>query len=145
MPETDPHEIWRALLSLVHEKHDRRKEACEALDLSFVRIKALRRIAVSPMTLRDLAAALQTDPPYTTLVVDDLERRGLVRREPHPTDRRAKLAVATDQGQAEAARAEAIITRPPAQMFELTADELSALSAITEKLTGDATSRTGPR
>ena len=145
MPDTDPHEVWRALLSLVHEKHDRRKEACDALDLSFVRIKALRRIAVHATTLRDLAAALQTDAPYTTLVVDDLERRGLVQRVPHPTDRRAKLVTATDHGQAEAARAEAIITRPPAQMFELTADELSALSAITGKLTGDATSRRDPR
>jgi DNA-binding MarR family transcriptional regulator len=35
-----------------------------------------------------------------TQVVDQLEKRGLVRREPHPTDRRATLAVLTPAGRA---------------------------------------------
>lgn len=127
-------QVWRALLALVHEKHDRRKEACEALDMSYVRVKALRRIAVEPTTLRELAGALQTDAPYTTLVVDDLERRGLVRREPHPSDRRAKLVITTELGRAEAARAEEILTQPPPQMLALDDDDLSTLARIVAKL-----------
>ncbi|GAA4248976.1 MarR family winged helix-turn-helix transcriptional regulator [Dactylosporangium darangshiense] len=136
----DPHsapqaaQVWRDLLTLVHERHDRRKEACEALDLSFVRIKALRRLAGEPMTMRELASRLQTDAPYTTLVVDDLEKRGLVHREPHPADRRAKLVRATDLGRAEAARAEAILTQPPPQLLALPPEELATLARIVAKL-----------
>ncbi|MEU7868107.1 MarR family transcriptional regulator [Dactylosporangium sp. NPDC049140] len=126
--------VWRAMLALVHERHDRRKEVCEALDLSFVRIKALRRLAGSPLTMRELAARLQTDAPYTTLVVDDLERRGLVRREPHPSDRRAKLVTTTDLGRSEAARAEAILTQPPPQMLALSPAELDDLARLVAKL-----------
>nr|BFE64874.1 MarR family transcriptional regulator [Dactylosporangium thailandense] len=127
-------EVWRAMLALVHERHDRRKEVCEALDLSFVRIKALRRLAGEPMTLRELAGRLQTDAPYTTLVVDDLEKRGLVRREPHPSDRRAKLVTTTDLGRREAARAEAILTQPPPQMLSLPPEELDELARLIAKL-----------
>jgi DNA-binding MarR family transcriptional regulator len=137
MPEADAERagtVWRAMLALVHERHDRRKEVSEALDLSFVRIKALRRLAGSPMTMRELASRLQTDAPYTTLVVDDLERRGLVRREPHPSDRRAKLVTTTELGRREAARAEAILSQPPPQMLALSAAELEDLARLVAKL-----------
>ncbi|WP_426508250.1 MarR family winged helix-turn-helix transcriptional regulator [Dactylosporangium sp. McL0621] len=137
MPEADAERagtVWRAMLALVHERHDRRKEVSEALDLSFVRIKALRRLAGSPLTMRELAARLQTDAPYTTLVVDDLERRGLVRREPHPSDRRAKLVTTTELGRSEAARAEAILTQPPPQMLALSPEELDDLARLVAKL-----------
>jgi DNA-binding MarR family transcriptional regulator len=127
-------QVWRDLLTLVHERHDRRKEVCEALDLSFVRIKALRRLAGAPLTMRELAGRLQTDAPYTTLVVDDLEKRGLVRREPHPADRRAKLVTATDLGRAEAARAEDILSAPPPQMLALSPEDLSTLARIVARL-----------
>jgi DNA-binding MarR family transcriptional regulator len=126
--------VWRAMLALVHERHDRRKEVCEALDLSFVRVKALRRLAGEPMTMRELAGRLQTDAPYTTLVVDDLERRGLVLREPHPSDRRAKLVTATELGRREAARAEEILTQPPPQMLALDPAELDELARLVAKL-----------
>jgi DNA-binding MarR family transcriptional regulator len=137
MPEADAERaggVWRAMLALVHERHDRRKEVCEALDLSFVRIKALRRLAGSPLTMRELATRLQTDAPYTTLVVDDLERRGLVRREPHPSDRRAKLVTTTELGRTEAARAEAILTQPPPQMLALSPADLDDLARLVAKL-----------
>jgi len=126
--------VWRAMLALVHDRHDRRKEVCEALDMSFVRVKALRRLAGQPMTMRELASRLQTDAPYTTLVVDDLEKRGLVRREPHPSDRRAKLVTTTGLGRTEAARAEEIMTQPPPQMLALDAAELDALARLVAKL-----------
>jgi len=41
-------------------------------------------LADEPQTLRALAERLLADPPYITLIVDDLEQRGLVRRMPHP-------------------------------------------------------------
>ncbi|WP_432980741.1 MarR family winged helix-turn-helix transcriptional regulator [Dactylosporangium sp. CA-233914] len=126
--------VWRAMSALIHERNDRRKEVCEALDLSFVRIKALRRLAGEPMTMRELATRLQTDAPYTTLVVDDLEKRGLVRREPHPSDRRAKLVTVTDLGRTEAARAERILSQPPPQMLALDPTDLQQLARLIAKL-----------
>lgn len=49
---------------------------------------------------RDLGELLGIDPSAVVAIVDDLERDGLVRREPHPLDRRTRLIVATDAGRA---------------------------------------------
>ena len=38
------------------------------------------------------------DPSYITALVDDLDQRGLARREPAPDDRRVKIIVLTDEG-----------------------------------------------
>ena len=49
-------------------------------------------------TLGELAAAEQVRPPSMTRIVRNLEREGLVEREPHPGDRRAVHLRATDAG-----------------------------------------------
>lgn len=49
--------------------------------------------------LKDLAERLRIAPRSATEVVDQLEAKGLVRRDPDPTDRRATLIVATAAGQ----------------------------------------------
>ena len=86
--------------------NERRREVSEQTGLSFGKMRALRRIAVAPMPMRELAGLLGMDPPNLTMVVDDLERSGLVERQAHPTDRRVKLVVATPKGAALARRAE---------------------------------------
>ena len=48
--------------------------------------------------LKDLAERLRIAPRSATEVVDQLEAKGLVRREADPTDRRATLIVATAAG-----------------------------------------------
>jgi len=94
MPEGDAaSRAWSIMSDLVLD-NERRREVSDALGLSFGRIRALRRIAASPITMGEVAAALGIDAPYATLVVDELERQGLVERRPHPTDRRVKLVVA---------------------------------------------------
>jgi DNA-binding MarR family transcriptional regulator len=50
------------------------------------------------MRLKDLAERLRIAPRSATEVVDQLEAKGLVRRAPDPTDRRATLIVATSAG-----------------------------------------------
>ncbi|MFE7119036.1 MarR family winged helix-turn-helix transcriptional regulator [Streptomyces sp. NPDC057654] len=50
------------------------------------------------MTARRLADRLQCDASTATSMIDRLEKRGLVRRVPHPTDRRAKVIQLTDEG-----------------------------------------------
>ncbi|GGM14976.1 MarR family winged helix-turn-helix transcriptional regulator [Dactylosporangium sucinum] len=51
-----------------------------------------------PMTQRELAAARHVTPRNVTGLVDGLEAAGLVRRTPHPTDRRATLVELTGAG-----------------------------------------------
>jgi MarR family transcriptional regulator, organic hydroperoxide resistance regulator len=53
----------------------------------------------SPMTMRAIAGALQYDASNLTGVVDRLEEMGAVRRQPHPSDRRAKGVMLTAEGQ----------------------------------------------
>lgn len=51
-----------------------------------------------PVPMRGLAALLACDASNVTGIVDRLQARGLVRREPEPRDRRVKNVVATDEG-----------------------------------------------
>jgi DNA-binding MarR family transcriptional regulator len=111
-PEDIARRVWQGMNALVFG-NERRKEVVEALGMSFVRTKALRRIAAQPMPVGDLAAKLLTDRPYATLIVDDLVRRGLVERTTDPADRRRKIVSATPEGAAAAARAEAILLGAP--------------------------------
>jgi DNA-binding MarR family transcriptional regulator len=124
---------WRAMSDIVLD-HDRKDAVSEALGLSFARVRALRRLATQPLTLRALAERLLADPPYVTLIVDDLEERGLVQRMPHPGDRRAKLVELTAAGRAAAARADAILDEPPAALREVPAEDLAALVGVLERL-----------
>ena len=121
---------WQGMRALVLDRYDRRKKVCDALGMSFIRAKALRRIVDGPMTMRELAAALGTDPPYTTVVVDDLERRGLVTRTVRAGDRRSKIVSITADGAAQARLAERILNDPPRPVRELPATDLEALGRI---------------
>ena len=56
-------------------------------------------------TQRELAEFLRLDPSQVVALVDDLQSRGLVRREPDPSDRRANVVVITDDGRDLFARA----------------------------------------
>jgi len=55
--------------------------------------------ADGPKRQLDLAAQLGVDRTVMTYLLDDLEKAGLVQRQPDPADRRARLIVATEHGQ----------------------------------------------
>ena len=131
-------DAWQAMADLVLN-NERRREVSEEVGLSFGKIRALRRIARRPMPMSELAALLTVDPPNLTPVVDDLERAGLVARQPHPTDRRVKLVVATPAGAALAQTADEILARPPARLSALPAEELERLVRILGLLQPDPT------
>jgi DNA-binding MarR family transcriptional regulator len=122
-------EAWLLMSDLVLD-NQRRREVSDATGISFARVRALRRLAREPMSMGDLAAMLGTDPPNLTGIVDDLEAQGLVRRRPHPTDRRAKLVEATRKGKDLARRADAILSTPPEGLSALGADDLDELRRI---------------
>ncbi|MET8157528.1 MarR family transcriptional regulator [Sphaerisporangium sp. NPDC005289] len=126
---------WHGMRTLILDRYDRRKEVTAALDMSFIRVKALRHLAGSPMTMRQLATELSIDAPYTTLVVDDLVRRGLVVRDVHPDDRRQKIVTVTPEGEKAAARAEGILDEPPPAILALDPADLATLDRIIATLT----------
>lgn len=126
-------EVWLLMSDLVLN-HQRRREVSDALGITFGRARALRRVARQPMSMGELAAALEIDPPNATVVVDELESLKLVRRRPHPTDRRAKLVEATRKGKELARRGDAILATPPPALSALGAEDLEALRRILERV-----------
>jgi DNA-binding MarR family transcriptional regulator len=122
---------WRAMSDVVLD-HDRKIAVSHALGLSWARVRALQRLAAQPRTLSALAEELAADPPYVTLMVDDLEQRRLVKRTPHPDDRRSKLVKLTAAGRAATARAQTILDEPPAALRELAPEELATLLRLLE-------------
>jgi DNA-binding MarR family transcriptional regulator len=129
---------WSAMGDLVLD-NQRRREVSDALGMSFGRIRAIRRLARAPMTMGKLANMLGIDAPYATLVVDELERQGLVERRPHPTDRRVKLVAATDAGAAVARQANEIMGRPPEGLTRLSGPQLKELARLLEMAAAPAT------
>jgi DNA-binding MarR family transcriptional regulator len=128
-PEATAREVWLLMSDLVLD-NERRREVADALGMSFGRARTVRRLARRPMSMRELADALGIDPPNATVVVDDLEARGLVQRRPHPTDRRAKLVEATSEGRELARRADEILATPPPALAALDHGDLAELQRI---------------
>jgi DNA-binding MarR family transcriptional regulator len=124
---------WRAMSQIALDR-DRKIAVSEALGLSWTRVLALRQLATQSHTLRALSKRLSADPPYVTLIVDDLEERGLVQRMPHPEDRRAKLVELTAAGRAAAARADAILDEPPPELRQVPAKDLATVLRVLERL-----------
>lgn len=90
-----------------------------------------------PIRMRELAKRLGCDNSYVTSLVDALERRGLAVREQHPTDRRIKVVVLTDEGRDLTRRAQLADTTPPESFAALTATELATLRDLLRKLALD--------
>jgi DNA-binding MarR family transcriptional regulator len=76
-------------------------EELRELDLTFARYELLMLLQFSrrgALPLGVIGSRLQVHPTSVTSAVDRLERQGLVRRVPHATDRRTKLAELTEAG-----------------------------------------------
>ncbi|KQY97628.1 MarR family transcriptional regulator [Microbacterium sp. Root53] len=63
-------------------------------------------VAEARLSQRHIAEYLRLDPSQVVALVDELQQRGAVAREPDPNDRRAKVVVATAAGRALHAKAE---------------------------------------
>ena len=123
-------QVWETMRSLILDRYDYRRKVADALGMSFFRAKALRVLATGEMSMRELASALSTDAPYTTLLVDDLEGRGMVQRRPDPDDRRAKIVSITPAGEDAARRAMEILLTPPPPISALSDADFAALERI---------------
>jgi DNA-binding MarR family transcriptional regulator len=84
------------------------EEVLRPLDLTFARYEVLMLLFFSragSLPLGRIGERLQVHPASVTNAVDRLEAHDLVRRLPHPNDRRATLAEITESGRAVAGKA----------------------------------------
>jgi len=98
------------------------------------RVRTLLSLAGEPLSVAGLARAAGLDPPYATLIVNELQALGLLSRHSDPGDRRRKLVRLTEQGRAAVSTAQAIIARPPAVLADLAPAELDSLRTLLEHL-----------
>lgn len=125
-----------------------RVDAClKPLGLSFARFELLRLLAFArdgALPMASASARLQVHPTSVTSTVNRLERDGLVRRAPHPTDGRGVLVVLEPAGRELVARATEALN---AHVFEdpgLVDDDLVALMGILARYRRDSGDFTDP-
>jgi DNA-binding MarR family transcriptional regulator len=131
----DRDRAWQRLVALVMDSRwDWRRKMADAAGLPFSRVRALDRLRNGPLTLRALAEVIGTDAPATTVIVNDLEERGLVVREGHPEDRRAKVVSLTSEGRRVIRGAKAVTEKAPAAFDALSDDDVVSLLRIVERV-----------
>ena len=92
-------ELHDYLFAIRAQVHAELKELARSAGLTDTQTDALWRLSRGPeMTASRLADRLQCDASTATSMIDRLEKRGLVRRVPHPTDRRVKVIQLTAEG-----------------------------------------------
>lgn len=137
MTQSDASKAHAAMTYLILEQRDPRQSVADETGISFSRTRVLRRLLSGPARMGELAARLGTDKPYLTVMIDDLEKRGLVTRIVAPDDRRSKVLALTDAGRAVATEAERILSQPAPGLGRLSPDELATLVRLLEKARGE--------
>jgi DNA-binding MarR family transcriptional regulator len=84
--------LWRA-------SHTQTAAALESIGLTPARFAVLSFLrARDGVIQQQIGAAMGIDPSTMVALIDELERAGLAKRRPHPTDRRAREVVITPKG-----------------------------------------------
>ncbi len=101
-----------------------------------VDFSVLTLIAHNPgITSRQLCAALDILPPNLVGMIKSLDKRGLIERRPHPTDRRAQGLHLSPAGKKLQKSAQATATRLESDVASrLSAEELETLKSLLRKV-----------
>ncbi|MFD2009629.1 MarR family winged helix-turn-helix transcriptional regulator [Streptomyces narbonensis] len=96
--------------------------------------RALTALRRGPAAMRALAETMTCDASNMTGIIDRLEKRGLVRREAAPADRRVKNVILTAEGErvTDAIRAKMRITQEG--LAGLRSDDRDALYTLLERI-----------
>ncbi|MET9508879.1 MarR family transcriptional regulator [Streptomyces flavidovirens] len=142
-PRTDPPrpdpltlevvELIGEVVSRYHEEYD---EAAAKHSLTGAQARVLGLLSIEAMPMRRIARKLKCEPSNVTGIVDRLEARGLVERQPDPADRRVKLAAVTEDGRRTAARLRASLDFAREPLGELSDDERTALRDLLKRMLG---------
>lgn len=112
-------------------------EALRPFALTFARYEALVLLSFSrtgSLPLGKMGERLMIHPTSVTNIVDRLEQQGFVRRQPHPTDRRATLCEITNAGRAVVRVATAAVVDASLGLAGLDEDDMAELIRILRKL-----------
>ncbi|BCN78185.1 MarR family transcriptional regulator [Prescottella equi] len=116
-------------------------EALKPFGLTFSRYELLTLLTFTrsgALPMAKASARLQVHPTSVTNAVDRLENAGLVRRVPHPTDRRATLIEITDDGRDISRRATEALNEKVFAEPGLSPDKLDSLVRILTELRSKA-------
>lgn len=119
----------------------RAESALKPFGLTFARYELLMVLTFSrtgALPLNKLGSRLQVHPTSITNAVDRLEQHGLIRRVPHPTDRRTTLAELTDAGRAAALAATEAINSDVFADPGVAPDQITALVDVLRDLRSTA-------
>ena len=96
--------IWRSLMLILRQlPRLLENDLWRATGLTSSEYTTIMNLSEAPegeLRMADLADAAGLSPSRTTRLIDDLETRGLVRRETSATDRRSNVAKLTPEGMA---------------------------------------------
>lgn len=95
---------------------------------------ALMTLAAGSSKMRHLAEQMSCDASYVTNVVDRLEELGLAKRQESVGDRRVREVVLTPVGETVAAQVHGAMSRPPAELAQLSDRDRAALLRILRKI-----------
>jgi DNA-binding MarR family transcriptional regulator len=130
-------EAWRYVAELLMSEEAQRRfhDACESIDVTPPQMKALMSLEPgAPQPMRALAERWHCDASWVTGIVDGLEERGYVQRQPHPTDRRVKVVALTTLGEKAKARLLERLYEPPPSFSALSPDEQVQLRDLLAKV-----------
>ncbi|MFJ7334437.1 MarR family winged helix-turn-helix transcriptional regulator [Streptomyces sp. NPDC101116] len=91
-------EVVELIGEVVARFHEDYESAAAEHSLTGAQARLLSLLCLEPLPMRRLAQQLKCEPSNVTGIVDRLEARGLVERQPAPADRRVKVAAATAEG-----------------------------------------------
>jgi len=115
------------------------RAALRPFDLTHVQFVLLASLAWRqgdhPVTQRQLAEHAGADPMMTSQVLRNLEAKGLVERQPHATDARARALAATRAGVDLANRANAAVEHVDRDYFAALGDDGPAFTRMLAQLT----------
>jgi DNA-binding MarR family transcriptional regulator len=128
-------EAWQLLVKFFFTQRADLPTLASEFELSAAQCHVLHLIEPDrPIPMGRLAEALACDASNVTGLVDRLELRGLVRRQPAAADRRVKVLELTPAGVRLRSTVLDRMTKPPGSLARLSANEQRALVKILKRL-----------
>ena len=136
--ESAADEAWAVLRTLLGHQRRRFLIAASELDLHPAQAGALLHMTPDvPLPMHEIAAMLACDNSNVTGIIDRLEARGLVARQPYDQDRRVKHVVLTRLGIELREQLLSQVGQPPAGLERLSPDEQAQLLELLRRVVED--------
>ena len=126
----DPHGLVNACRELHTAVDALDAFAAEKLGIARNDLRCLNRLENGPVTAKAIATTLGLTTGSVTALLDRLEKKGLIQRKPHPTDRRGLFIHATSRAYQQLA-----------PIYRRFGEQIAALSASYKKKEAEAAAR----